>query len=103
MHVLLFQAPILPLTIEDQYRAQVGFLIVTPMHVCYKFRQKISSVTLIFGYLLTTTSRLIQNRYNAKDILELSRHDLCSQVSHCGIIVTQASCRERERRLSVSC
>lgn len=73
------------------------------MHVCCKFRRKFSSVTLIFGYMLNYILAYT-NRYNTKDILELSRHDLCSQVSHCGTIVTQASCREREReREEIKC
>lgn len=96
-HVLLFQAPAGPQTIENEYRAQWGTKI-TPMHGCHRIRRKkISSVMVKFGcYIHITPNYTHTHQSNITNILQLSRHDLCSEVSHCDTIVTQASCRGRE-------
>lgn len=55
---------------------------------------------LVATYTLNPTPRLIHtHQYSIIDILDLGRHDLCSEVSYCDTIVTQASCREREREI----
>jgi len=71
---------------------------VTPMKVCYLFARLAVCVRTNSNALAhaQTYSTIIT------DILELGRHDLCSEVPHCDTTVRQVSCEtKRETPVSV--